>query len=171
MKKYGAVRLGGAFFLVMALFSMTMVSCQEKDEDRVKPKTITDVILENEQFSILRDVVLYTGMKDALRTTELTFFAPSNAAFLRANILGSSAITALPKDSAMLFLKSHLVGANALEFKQLAAGKLKSLAGREIFITKIDSTVSVNAAKIIIHDVNADNGVIHVIDNVVVPLR
>lgn len=171
MKKYGSVRLGKAFFLMTILFATTFTACQEKEEDRVKPKTITDVLLENDQFSILREIVQYAGMSDALRTTEMTIFAPNNGAFGKAGIFSAAPITGLPKDSVILFLSNHIVGSQVLKYSNLTAGTLKPLKGATLRVSKIDSTVSINASDIIIRDVNADNGAIQVIDSVLVNFR
>jgi len=171
MKKNRFIGLAGTFFLLVSLVSGIIVSCKEKDEDIVKPKTITDIILENSQFSILRDIVSYAGMTDALRTDELTFFAPSNDAFGKANIFSATVITSLPEDSARLFINSHIIGKKKLDFLKLTAGREKSLSGDTLTITKIDSSVAINKSDIVIKDVMADNGIIHVIDSVAFKFR
>ena len=168
MKKNRFIGLAGTFFLLITLVSGIIVSCKEKDEDIVKPKTITDIILENDQFSILREIVFYTKMTDALRTDELTFFAPSNDAFGKANIFSASVITSMPVDSARLFINSHIIGKKKLDFEKLTAGRQESLSGDTLTITKIDSSVAINKSDIVIKDVKADNGIIHVIDSVAV---
>jgi uncharacterized surface protein with fasciclin (FAS1) repeats len=81
------------FFLGVVVFSTAVFSCKESKEDLLKPKTITDVIIENEQFSILEEIVRYADMRDALRTDEITLFAPDNNAFGKANIFSSSNYT------------------------------------------------------------------------------
>jgi uncharacterized surface protein with fasciclin (FAS1) repeats len=168
MKKNRFIGLTGIFFLLISLGSGIIVSCKEKDEDIVKPKTITDIILENNQFSILREIMFYAEMTDALRTDELTFFAPSNDAFGKANIFSATVITSLPADSARHFIKSHIIGKKKLMFSELAAGQEKALSGHTLTITKTDSNIAVNKSDIVIKDLNADNGVIHVIDSLAV---
>ncbi|GGC07966.1 fasciclin domain-containing protein [Dyadobacter sediminis] len=168
MKKNHCIERYLTFFLIAVLFSGALFSCTEDDDDRIKPKTLTDVILENEQFSILRDVMLYAEMSDALRTDELTVFAPNNNSFGKAGIFSSDAVTRLPKDSVRSFLRSHIIPKQRLSFSQLTPGSQVSLNRNTLSITRMDSTLSVNKSDIIIRNVNAANGIIHVIDSVVV---
>jgi len=168
MKKNHCIERYLTFFLIAILFSGALFSCKEGDDDRIKPKTITDVILENDQFSILRDIMLYTGMSDALRTDELTVFAPNNNSFGKAGIFSSSAITSMREDSARLFLQNHILPKQRLGYSQLTPGTQVSINKNTLIITRIDSTLSVNKSDIIIRNVNAANGVIHVIDSVLI---
>lgn len=168
MKKNSFIVRYRAFFLVAVLFSAVLLSCKEDDDDLVKPKTITDVILTNEQFSILREIILSTGMGDALRAGEVTLFAPDNAAFQRAGMTASS-ITSLSGDSAKAFVKNHILG-KRYEFSALPMGKLETLNNKNfIQVAKTaDSTITVNGAEIVTKNINADNGIIQVIDSVLV---
>ena len=168
MKKNRFVGRCLAFFLFVVLPSGLIVSCKESDDDLVKRKTITEVIADNDQFSILEDVIAHAQMRDALRTGELTFFAPDNAAFGRANIFSSTALTSLPADSARKFLQNHIIPRERLSYTNFVAGKKKSITGREITFTKTDSVVIVNQNNIITPDISAANGVIHIIDSLIV---
>ncbi|WP_221390119.1 fasciclin domain-containing protein [Dyadobacter sp. NIV53] len=165
MKKINFVSRYRAFFLIAVLFSGTIFSCSESDKDLVKPKTITDVIFENEQFSILKEIIVSTKMGDALRTDELTVFAPNNAAFLSSGVSAGS-ITSQTPDSAMSFVKYHILG-KRYEFASLKTGENKALNKGYLKILKTaDSTITVNRAVIITKNINAANGVIHVVDRV-----
>ena len=164
MKKIDFVSRYRAFFLIAVLFSGVIFSCSESDKDLVKPKTITDVIFENEQFSILKEIIVSTKMGDALRTDELTVFAP-NAAFLRSGVTAGS-ITSQTPDSAISFLEYHMLG-KRYEFSGLRTGINETINKKDLEILKTaDSTITVNNALITLKDINADNGVIHVIDHV-----
>ncbi|WP_031528716.1 fasciclin domain-containing protein [Dyadobacter crusticola] len=166
MKKNRFIGRCASFFLIAAAISATVLSCKEDSKDLVKPKTVTDVILENDQFSLLRDIMIQAQMSDALRTENLTVFAPDNNAFSRANI-SATTITNMPKDSAMLFLKNHILQKKT-NLSDLKAGEQPTLNRVKVNITKVDSIVSINKSDIVIPNVNADNGVIHVIDSVLV---
>ena len=156
------------FFLLIGLSSGLMVSCTEKSEDIVKNKTITEVIIENDNFSILEEIMLNAEMSDALRAGEITFFAPDNEAFGKANIFSSSVITSRGADSARIFLQNHIVPKERLAYEFIQTGKKKTLTGKEIEFTKVDSVVNVNKSEIVIPDLSAANGVIHVIDSLIV---
>lgn len=168
MKKNRFVGRYVAFFLLAVLSSGVIISCKEKNEDIVKRKTITEVIMENERFSILKDIMIHAKMTDALRTGEITFFAPDNSAFGKANIFASSVITGLPADSARKLINNHIIGKKRLEYKDLLVAKEKSLTGKELSLTKTDSIFAVNKADIILPDISAANGVIHIIDSLAV---
>lgn len=167
MKKNRFVGRWATFFLIATLFSASILSCKEDSKDLVKPKTIADVILENGQFSILKDIMVRAGMTDALRTENLTVFAPDNSAFGRANIFSSSVI---PEDSLKYFLQNHIIK-DKTEASDLKAGNYAALNKANLVVTRIDSVTAVNKSDVVIQNVNADNGVIHVIDSVVVLIR
>ena len=167
MKKNRFLRLGALFFLTAGLFSFVLTSCKESEEDKVKPVTITDIILKNNDFSMLRDIMLYAEMSDAMRTENYTLFAPDNDAFEKANIFSSSVITSLPKDSARYFLQNHIMKTRK-NYDDLEVGSQVALNNKKLTITKVDSVVIINKSEIVIEDVNAANGVIHVIDSVLV---
>ncbi|NIJ51347.1 fasciclin domain-containing protein [Dyadobacter arcticus] len=167
MKKNRFVGRFATFFLTVALLSSAVYSCKEKNEDIVKPITITDIILQNEQFSMLRDIMLYAGMSDAMRTENYTLFAPNNNAFGKANIFNSSAITSLPKDSARLFIQNHIVK-KSFPYIDLKVGNQESVNRKKLTITKVDSLININKSEILIKDVKAANGLIHVIDSLLV---
>ena len=167
MKKNRFVGRWATFFLIATLVSATVFSCKEDKDDLVKPKTIADVILENGQFSILKDIMIRAKMTDALRTDNLTVFAPDNNAFGKANIFSSSVI---PDDSVKYFLQNHIIK-DRIEAADLKLGNHPALNKANLVITKTDSVVAVNKSDVVIPNVNADNGVIHVIDSVVVVIK
>ncbi len=157
-----------ALFLFGGLICATIVSCKEKDKDVLKPKTVTDIILENNDFTILREIVKFAGMTDALRTENLTIFAPNDAAFRSSNITNASEITSQPKDSAIAFVKHHIIDAKkSYTYNELPKGKVKVLDGSTIDIgttSVTDTTLMINRAYIILKNVSAANGYIHVVD-------
>ncbi|MBE9465322.1 fasciclin domain-containing protein [Dyadobacter subterraneus] len=176
MKKINFISRYAAFFLIVTLITGIVTSCTEKDSDIVKPKTITDVILQNSEFSTLREIILGLDMADALRTENLTLFAPNNSAFIASGIT-SAAINSMNKDSARAFVYRHLLGTR-YEYASLPLGVNKGLDKRyTITITKSttsDSTVYLNNDKsiiIITKNVNADNGVIQVVSRTLAKIK
>jgi uncharacterized surface protein with fasciclin (FAS1) repeats len=166
MKKFSSVRSLAVLFLSLLLISGAISSCKEKDKDVIKPKTITDLVAENNDFTILREIIRATGMSDALRSQELTLFAPNDAAFRSSNIANASTITSLPKDSALSFVKQHLLG-KRVEYKDIQKGDLKMLSGKTIVVSNTgsrDSILVLGRAYVILKNINADNGIIHVLD-------
>ena len=154
-----------AFFLVSILFSATVFSCNESSKDLVKPKTIMDVLLANDQLSIFREIVVGSKMEDALRTENLTLFAPDNAAFLKSNVTAAKILAM--KDSAVWFVNYHVISPPK-RYTDFTSTKLLAISKDTLKIERssIDSTISVNRAKIVTKDVSAANGYIQVVDRV-----
>jgi len=152
-------------FLFALLFSGALLSCQENDKDLVKPKTVTDVLKENDQFSTLYEIVSSAKASDALRTENFTLFAPNNSAFVRAS-LTSSQVLAWPKDSVISFINYHILSERLIA-ADLKVGKHKTLNGQDLSIQKGNDTTTVtinNNAVIVQKNVNTDGGIIQVVD-------
>jgi uncharacterized surface protein with fasciclin (FAS1) repeats len=174
MKKINFISRYTAFFLIVTLITGIVTSCKEKDSDIVKPKTITDVILENSEFSTLREIILANDLSDALRTENITIFAPNNAAFVISKIT-SAQINALPKDSARAFVFKHIIGQNQT-YETLKTQKYATLAkGDSLAITSrtTDPTTLIlnGLANVITKNVNADNGSIQVVNHTLVNVK
>jgi len=169
MKKNRFVGRCATFFLAAGLFSAIAFSCKEDAEDKVKPKTITDIILQNDEFSILKEIMLAAELSDGLRTTNYTLFAPDNKAFAKANIFSAKVITS-KEGAALAFLRSHIIEKSVL-YDDFKAGDLKAINENKLTVEKKDSVVSINKSEIVMRNVNADNGIMQVIDSVLVNVK
>lgn len=152
------------FFLAAGLFSPILISCKENDDDVVKRKAMTDVINENPEFSILKDIMDKAKQADAFRSQNYTLLVPSNAAFNKANIFSSNAIA---EKDALEFLNSHTIK-SIKKYSDFQAGTLETAGKLKLNVTKKDSVLSFNGAKISRKDVETANGYIQVIDSVYV---
>lgn len=160
-------RFGGrwaTFFLAAGLFSTILISCKEKDEDVVKRKAMTDVILENPEFSMLKDIMDRAGQSDAFRSQNQTLLAPSNAAFNKANIFSSSVIS---DNDALAFLNNHTIK-SIKKYSDFTAGSLATAGTLKLDVVKKDTVVTFNGAKISRKDIETNNGYIQVLDSVYV---
>lgn len=166
MKKYHFTGRGKALFLFSVLFTAGLASCEENSKDLVKPKTVTDILAENDQFSILNEIVNGADAADAFRTENFTFFAPNNNAFQTANLTASQVLS-WKKDSVMSFLKYHILQ-ERLTTTELRTRKYGMLNKQEIDLVKdADSTIVINKnATIVQKNVNTDNGILQVINGV-----
>ncbi|WP_460640403.1 fasciclin domain-containing protein, partial [Larkinella harenae] len=83
-----------AVLLVASSMLVTLASCNKDDDDNnpPAPQTITDIVLSNNDFSLLEAAVVRAGLADALRSGTLTVFAPTNAAFQAAGFANEAAI-------------------------------------------------------------------------------
>jgi uncharacterized surface protein with fasciclin (FAS1) repeats len=131
--------------------------------------TIVAVAQGNADFSTLVAAITAAGLGDALSGAgPFTVFAPTNAAFeaLPAGLLEK---LLLPENKEILtkILTYHVVPAKVMA-ADVAAGDVNTLEGSAFAITT-EGGVKVNASNVTATDVAASNGVIHVIDAVLVP--
>ena len=96
-----------------------------------------------------------------------TVFAPTDEAFAK---VPKADLDALLKDKAKLtaVLTYHVVPGKVMA-KDVKAGQVKTVQGSNITVSTSYGNVSVNNAKVVKTDIVADNGVIHVIDTVIMP--
>lgn len=132
-------------------------------------KDIVDIAAGNKDFSTLVAAVKAAGLVDTLKGDgPFTVFAPTNAAFEK---LPKGTVETLlkPENKAKLvkILTYHVVPGKVMA-KDVKAGKVKTAAGAELTIAT-EGGVSVDKAKVVKTDIEAKNGVIHVIDTVVIP--
>lgn len=153
-------------FLLLGL-TLFMGACKE---DTPAPNTVTDIVVANNDFTILRAAVTRAGLADALKGGTLTVFAPNDAAFT-ASGLDLNTVNTLDVNTLKTVLQYHVLGVKTLSSAIPTANntEVTTLAGVKAFVTKNASGVSVNGAKVISADISADNGVIHVIDRVILP--
>lgn len=150
--------------------------------------TIVDVAAGNKSFSTLVTLVQAAGLAGALSgSTELTVFAPTNKAFaqLEKAVPGVTDALTDPKNKQLLVqvLKYHVVAGEVVAADAIAAAKTKakvptllgktaparlalSLQGGKL---KVADSAKLNVATVIKADVQASNGVVHVVDKVLVP--
>jgi uncharacterized surface protein with fasciclin (FAS1) repeats len=128
---------------------------------------IVDTAAGAGQFNTLLAAAKAAGLVETLKSPgPFTVFAPNDAAFAK---LPPGTVEALLQDKAKLasILTYHVVAGKVMA-KDVKAGDVKTVQGSMITI-KTAGGVMVNNAKVIATDVAADNGVIHVIDTVILP--
>jgi uncharacterized surface protein with fasciclin (FAS1) repeats len=128
---------------------------------------IVDVASKAGSFNTLVAAVKAAGLVDTLKGPgPFTVFAPTDAAFAK---LPKATLDGLLKDPAALskILTYHVVPGKVMA-ADVKAGKVKTVNGQELTV-KTEGGVMVDNAKVTATDVAATNGVIHVIDTVVLP--
>lgn len=136
-----------------------------------KNKDIVDVAASNPDFSTLVAAVKAAGLVDALKGDgPLTVFAPTNAAFAK---LPAGTVENLlkPENKDMLIdiLTYHVVSGKIMASDVVKVESAQSLMGQSIKVNVTGGKVMVNNANVVATDVAASNGVIHVIDAVILP--
>lgn len=162
---------------LIALAATTGMVKAEHHEEKDKPaaeaaatKDIVAVASEADDFSTLVAAVKAAGLVETLQGEgPFTVFAPTNAAF---DALPEGTVETLLKPENKEKLKAillyHVVPAKVMA-ADVAPMKVATAGGAEATITVDGDTVMIDAAKVVKTDIIASNGVIHVIDKVIMP--
>lgn len=169
--------------VIMMAAVVVLASCNKDDDDDVTPmpvaqeKDIVETAQADEQFSILVSAVVKAGLTDALKADgPLTVFAPTNAAFqMLFTDLGVNGIDDLTADQLTPILLYHVVSGKVMA-ADVTTGYVPSLNttapgnNSVLILTEAGNGVKLNGnSNVIAADVMASNGVIHVIDKVILP--
>lgn len=161
--------------MITALFSLSLVSC-DKDDENITPMSseppknnIVQLAQEN-GFNSLAAALTRAGLVEALQADgSFTVFAPTDEAFdglLEA--IGQQSIDDVPVEVLQEVLLYHLIPSKVMS-SQITAGDFITLEGSSVNLGTMDG-VSVNDAMVQApFDVEASNGVIHTVDQVLVP--
>src|SRR3954452_6516957 len=129
---------------------------------------IVDTAVADGRFKTLVKAVQEAGLVDTLKGKgPFTVFAPTDEAFAK---LPAGTLESLLQDKQKLasILTYHVVPGKIMA-AQVKAGQVKTVQGQSLTVTTKNGAVIVNNAKVVKTDIVASNGVIHVIDTVVLP--
>ena len=132
------------------------------------PKDIVDTAVAAGSFNTLAKLLTDAGLIETLKGEgPFTVFAPTDDAFAA---VPADTLAALAADKALLtkVLTYHVVPGKVMA-ADIAAGDVATVAGPTVKLTITDGKVMVNDATVVTADVVASNGVIHVIDKVLLP--
>ncbi|MFD2166121.1 fasciclin domain-containing protein [Thalassotalea euphylliae] len=134
-------------------------------------KDIVDVAASNDSFTTLVAAVKAAGLVDTLKGDgPFTVFAPTNEAFAK---LPAGTVESLlkpeNKDKLVAILTYHVVPGKVYAKQVVNIDSATSVQGANIDITAMNGKVKVDNANVIKTDIKASNGVIHVIDSVILP--
>lgn len=146
----------------------TLAACEFTVPTPGEPPTVNELLGQRSDLSTLAAAVDAAGLGDALDGDgPLTVFAPANAAF------GALTVDALLADPDLLaeVLQYHVV-AGSFEAADLSDGQtLATLQGDSLRVTVADGAVQINGATVTTANLRASNGVVHVIDEVLLANR
>jgi uncharacterized surface protein with fasciclin (FAS1) repeats len=178
----GLLTLGTISPVVAAEVQMSANSeliCRQPSQDLaqmpISPKVIqgvvgdlATVILSDERFKILGMILQSIGLLDALKKGEFTIFAPTDEALAK---LPQQILDAILKSQNLNrfteLLEYHVIPGK-ITTTDLKSGKLKTLEGDSVTIKTKKNQIKVGNATIIDSDIPASNGVIHVIDQILI---
>ena len=134
-------------------------------------KDIVDTAIGAGSFTTLVAAVTAAGLVETLRGAgPFTVFAPTDEAFAKLPA-GTVESLLLPesKEKLIAVLTYHVVAGKVLASDVVKLKSAKTVNGKEVSIKVSDEGVMVDAAKVVTTDIEAFNGVIHVIDSVILP--
>lgn len=160
--------------LILTVASTVLISACSKDDDdeMAGDQTITDIVVSNNSFSLLETALVQAGLTGVLDGNgPFTVFAPNNEAFVAAGLDTEAKIKAVPVETLKQILLYHVVGQRVPSSGIASASNspVKTAADLDVFVTKNAAGVFVNGASVVQADVVARNGVIHVINTVLMP--
>ena len=164
MKK-AAVAIAAAVMVLTAGFQSAQAGCGTCD------KTVVEVAVAGKDFKTLVAAVKAADLVDALGGEgPFTVFAPTDAAFAKLPE-GTVAELVKPenKEKLISILTYHVVPGKVMAKDVVKLTGAKTLQGTEAKIKVKDGTVMVDKAKVVKTDIPCKNGVIHVIDSVIIP--
>ena len=134
---------------------------------------IAQIAIANGNFTTLVAALSCTGLVPAVSdpNASLTVFAPTDSAFKKLGLTAGN-VCKLPKTLLTKILTYHVAGQELFAKDVLAVKKIKMLSGLYTFPSVRNGNAYLNwYSKIVATDIDASNGVIHVIDRVLIPYR
>ena len=161
--------------LLFPLLSLSMITaCSDDNGTSTGPDpdpqpsdpNLVELAQSDENFSTLVNLVVDLGLADVLATDELTVFAPTNAAFEAI----SDIIPSLSNEDLTEIVTYHLTGGTILSNQLGSSQDVEMVQGEKTLVTSSAAGVQVNGfANVVQADLRATNGVIHAIDQVLLP--
>jgi uncharacterized surface protein with fasciclin (FAS1) repeats len=151
-------------YLAITTLALGLVACASVPT----AATVTDTAARTPQLSTLTRLVTEAGLADTLRGAgPFTVFAPSNDAF---KALPADTLAKLGTDKELLrsVLTYHVVAGKVLA-ADIQTGNAKTVQGANLALSKAGSFVTVEDAMVQTADVVTTNGVVHIIDRVLMP--
>ncbi len=142
----------------------------EAIESEIPTNNVVQIAVSNPDFSILVEAVSKAGLVEALSADgPFTVFAPTNAAFeslfAQLNVKGVADLTV---EQLMPILTYHVVSGNIMS-TDLTKGKVATLNDQKSLTVDLSNGVKINESNVVAADIKGKNGVVHVIDRVLLP--
>ncbi|PJF25528.1 MAG: adhesion lipoprotein, partial [Phototrophicales bacterium] len=170
-------KLFGVLVAAVALMAFSLPVFAQDEVPTIAEVVVASATGESPEFTTLLAAVQAAdpAVLEALSNPEasLTVFAPTDAAFAA---LGEETLNAVLADQAMLtdILLFHVLGSQVMSTDVVAgleggAFSTATLQGQYIDVAQTDMGITINGANLVTVDITAPNGVIHVIDAVILP--
>jgi len=157
-----------AAVVALSLSAIAPVASMASAKSAAQPKIVQTAAAAG-QFKTLVKLVKQAGLAGALQSKgPFTVFAPTDAAFAK---VPKATLEALAKDKAKLraVLLYHVAKGKLTAAKVIKLHSIKTLNGQSLKVRVNHGTVTIGGARVIKADIGASNGVIHVINQVLIP--
>ena len=159
------------FGIAAATLTVSIAAAQPQQARAQGTKDIVDTAVAAGSFNTLTRALQAAGLVDTLKGTgPFTVFAPTDEAFAK---LPAGALQDLlkpeNKEELQRILTYHVVAGRVTASDVVALTSAKAVSGDTIRVKATGGTVTVDAAKVVKTDIAASNGIIHVIDRVIMP--
>lgn len=158
-----------SLLLACAALALPLAAVTSTAPAAASGQNIVQVAESNPQFSTLVSLIKKAGLVSALEgSAKLTVFAPTNAAFAA---VPKATLDKIAGDKSLLVkvLEYHVLKGEVLAAQVVKLHSAKTLEGASVKVSVKGGSVYVNSAKVIKTNIKASNGVIHVINAVLVP--
>jgi uncharacterized surface protein with fasciclin (FAS1) repeats len=152
--------------LTLIFFASTLLAKENKETSK---KDIVTIALEAGTFNTLATALTEAGLVETLQGDgPFTVFAPTDEAFAK---LPKGTVESLLKDKKALtdILLYHVVSGNVMASDVVKLDKATTIAKNDVKVSVVDGKVYINKSQVTTADVEASNGIIHIIDTVLIP--
>lgn len=150
------------------LYALTVLALLAGCATSPRPVSVADTLAAQPQLSTLNGLVAKAGLTDTLKGTgPFTVFAPTNDAFSK---VPAATLQALANDPAKLkaVLTYHLLPGKVMA-SDVKNGSSKTVNGASLALSRAGDFVTVEDALVQTPDISATNGVVHIVDSVLMP--
>jgi transforming growth factor-beta-induced protein len=174
MKIWKQVMSGFLSIAAVALIVFSISSCDNDDDGGNEPQLQSIVAIAQGQSNLTSLVTALTKYPDLVTALSgagnFTVFAPTNDAFAALlTTIGQTDINEVPEDVLESLLKYHVITSGAVLSTQLTAGDVETFNGEDIAVTVTGGIRLNGTTQVVTANVVASNGVVHIVDQVLVP--
>lgn len=154
--------------LLLSLFLFVFTAAEMKAQYSSDEPNLVELASSNEQFSTLVELITAAGLADVLQEDEYTVLAPTNEAF---EAVPQETMDALANDTELLrtVLLTHVISGSVNAESVMGLDEAPTAAGNVLPVSVSDAGVQIGNAMVVQPDVMASNGIIHVVDSVIMP--
>lgn len=155
-------------FTTFSLSALAVVTLLSGCATMQSPTTVAETIAANPQLSTLNSLIVKAGLTDTLQGAgPFTVFAPSNEAFAKVPAKTMETLAANPAQLKSV-LTFHVVPGKTMAV-DVKNSNAKTVQGANVALSKAGTYVTVEDAVVQTADISATNGVVHVVDAVLMP--